>query len=255
MPAVETFTNDPPEAPRGRARLGLLTLVGLVGLSVGLYVNRPSVNPIASQPDATTLRLAAERGIDLESRTPDDTAARLLALVGAGEAIDAAELNSTGGIITRAGGEGVFTGYTVDRHPDGSIRTVYGVLEGRPAGPAIQWHPGGGVHRAWRYLDGRMVGQILERSRDGELVLRAVAGPASANGGTLVGEVTLVAYGERRSFDAGRFQWTSVGGSTVGVSEALRPEEIGSFMLFRRGWLGREELVVDDSRRLHPSKE
>ncbi|MEM7756002.1 MAG: hypothetical protein AAF297_10245 [Planctomycetota bacterium] len=233
--------------PKSRALLGLATVVGIVAIGAGGYVIAPSVTPVSSTPSETAMRLAAERGIDLTRRTPGETAARLLKRVDNGDAIEATELSSTGGIITTES-NGIFTGYAVDRHPDGSVRTVYGVLEGRAAGPAVQLHPNGMIHRAWGYLDGKMCGQILEKTAEDTLVFRALAGPASQNGGTMVGEITLDSGRGWERYRAGRFQWSTVGGSTVGVSESLRPDEIGSFMLYERGLFGHETLLVADGR-------
>jgi hypothetical protein len=250
MPQPES--PDTPAAPRHRALLGAATVMVAVVAGAAVWSSQPRVDAVPSTPSGSAVRLAAERGVDLTDRSPSEDTARLLAVVDRGEALLTSQLRIAGGIITEADTGALFTGYAFDRHTTGTPRTIYSVLEGRAEGPVIQLHADGRLHRAWTYVNGVLAGQIMERDAEGELVLRAIAGPRSERGGTLVGEITLNRGNGRESYPAGRFQWTSVGGSTAGVSESLRPDEVGSFMLFKLGMFGSESLLVADSNRITP---
>ncbi|MEM9066671.1 MAG: hypothetical protein AAGB51_14425 [Planctomycetota bacterium] len=226
--------------------------IGVVGVG---FATKQSVDGRGHERAESTVRMAAERGVDLAGGTPQQVAERLRSSIDT--ARDPASLTEVSGVLMDAGNV-PFNGLLATRFADGSPETMWTVVDGRPEGHAVQFYEDGSIKRKWAYFDNEVMGQFLDFYPTGDLKLRAVFADPSPNGGTEAGQLSfglLDTEGKytQRNLGSGRVQFIYEDGSTDRRNETIAPNDVQGFMLFKFGMFGQQSPVTTDSRQLDPA--
>lgn len=234
-----------------RVGLGVALVVALAGLAAVGFATKKTVSELATSRTEAEIRLAAERGVDLDAGTPTEVLDRILERRDA--FLDAAALERRSDLYFDAEGKPV-TGHIAAFDTSGAPTAIWTAVDGKLDGKAFQLYPDGSIKRAFGYYDGKIAGQILELYPSGELKLRAVAGDFADNGGTDVAQVILGTFNDhgyhRLETSGGRVQFLTPAGSTRDRNEKLGPDEITGFMLFEYTLFGGQRALTSDSREL-----